>query len=109
MVLNLNVFDRDSCGAVNLIHANRISETMMCVQSTNALAPCAGNLGSGLYCDGRLAGVLSGGITCNATPAVFQQTRAFNSWIDEQILRRDLANEAGTIPFNTQGMPRTRR
>lgn len=105
VALALNVLDRDNCAGINFIHVNRIADTLMCMQTSANAAPCDGNLGSGLYCDGRLTGVLTGGIGCNATPAVFQQVRAFNSWIEEQLTRNDPPREAGTIPFNTQGIP----
>lgn len=105
VALNLNVLDRDNCAGVANIHANRVSERLMCVQTAANSAPCAGNLGSGLYCEGILTGVLTGGIGCNATPAVFHQVRAFNRWIEEQFTRNDAQREAGTIPFNTQGTP----
>lgn len=101
----LNVLDRDTCAGVSFIHVNRIADKLMCVQTTFSAAPCAGNLGSGLYCDGRLTGVLTGGIGCNATPAVFQQVRAYNKWIEEQFIRADPAREAGSIPFDTVGFP----
>lgn len=81
----------------------------MCLLSTGGAAPCAGNLGSGLYCDGFLTGVLSAGITCTAVPSVYQQVRAFNGWIDEQFSRNDAGNAAGTVPFNVEGLPRTTR
>lgn len=79
----------------------------MCMATVATQAPCAGNLGSGLYCNEVFTGVLTGGIACNTTPAVFQQVRAFNRWIDEIIMRTDReANEPGSIPFgNVQGMP----
>lgn len=103
--LTLNVLDRDNCAGVNFIHVNRIAERQMCVQTSATAAPCAGNMGSGLYCDGLLTGVLTGGIGCNATPAVFQQVRAYNQWMEEQFIRTDMPREAGTIPFNTVGIP----
>lgn len=105
VALPLTVMDRDTCGGVNFIHANRVSDRQMCMTTTANAAPCAGNLGSGLYCDGLLTGILTGGIGCNATPAIFHQVRAYNSWIDEQFFRNDLQTEAGTIPFNTVGLP----
>lgn len=105
MSLTLNVLDRDNCASVNFIHANRIADRLMCTQTAANAAPCAGNRGSGLYCDDRLTGVLTGGIACNTTPAVFQQVRAYNTWIEEQFIRNDLPREAGTVPFNTVGIP----
>jgi hypothetical protein len=105
VAVNLNVMNRDTCAGVNFVHANRIADSQMCVTTSTSAAPCAGNLGSGLYCDGLLTGVLTGGITCNATPAVFHQVRAYNQWIEEQFIRTDRPSEAGTIPFNTIGIP----
>lgn len=103
--LTMNVMDRDVCSGVGFIHANRIAEKLMCTQTSGNAAPCAGNLGSGLYCDGLLTGVLTGGIGCNTTPAVYQQVRGYNKWIEEQFIRNDLPREAGEVPFNTQGLP----
>lgn len=103
--LSFNVLDRDLCAGINSIHVNRIADRLMCTQTAGNAAPCAGNRGSGLYCDGLLTGVLTGGIACNTTPAVFQQVRAFNTWMEEQFTRNDLPREAGTIPFNTVGIP----
>lgn len=105
IALALNVLDRDNCAGVNFPHANRIADKLMCTQTSNNATPCAGNLGSGLYCDGFLTGVLTGRIECNATPAVFQQVRAFNEWMEEQFTRTDVPREAGTIPFETLGIP----
>lgn len=109
VVLALNVLDRDNCAGVNFAHANRIAEKLMCTQTSANAAPCGGNLGSGLYCNGLLTGVLTEGIACNTTPAVFQQVRAYNKWMEEQFIRSDIPREAGTIPFETQGIPRRNR
>lgn len=108
-VLTQNTLDRVTCSLETSIHANRISENQMCLLSAGGAAPCAGNLGSGLYCDGLLTGVLSAGITCTANPSVYQQVRAFNGWIDEQFARNDIGNEAGTVPFEVRGIPRRTR
>jgi hypothetical protein len=110
-VLNLNVFDREQCSAATQIHANRLMETQMCVQTSTAAAPCTGSLGSGLYCNGFFTGILTGGIQCNQTPATFQQVRAYNRWIDTQIMRNDAGSIPGSIVFrNTLGLPtRVRR
>lgn len=105
VALSLNILDRDNCAGVSFVHVNRIAERQMCAQTSTNAAPCAGNLGSGLYCDGLLTGVLTSGIACNTTPAVFQQVRAYNRWIEEQFSRNDLPREAGSIPFETQGAP----
>lgn len=105
IALPLTVMDRDVCAGINFPHSNRVADRLMCMTTTTNAAPCAGNLGSGLYCDGLLTGILTGGIACNQTPAIFQQVRAYNRWIDEQFLRNDQQREAGTIPFNTVGLP----
>lgn len=56
----------------------------------NANAPCSGNLGSPLYCDEELTGLLSFGVNCGIAndPPVFTQVRFFNRWIDQQIVNR---------------------
>jgi len=99
------VMDRDLCAGVAFTHVNRIPDRVMCTQTAANAAPCGGNLGSGLYCNGLLTGVLTAGINCNNTPAVYQQVRAYNDWINEQFLRNDMPTEAGTVPFNVQGSP----
>lgn len=101
--LGQSIMDRDLC--INAFpHSNRISDTMICTQTSATAAPCLGSLGSGLYCDGFLTGVLSGGIYCNITPAVYQQVRAYNQWIDEMI-SNPLNVEQTLNPFNTRGFP----
>lgn len=106
VALSLPIMDRDLCGGINFPHANRIPDSMMCLQTAANAAPCLGSRGSGIYCNGIFTGVLTAGISCNQMPAAFQQVRAYNRWIGEQILRNDLEQEAGTIPFNTRGIPR---
>lgn len=109
VALTQNTIDRATCRVETSIHANRIAENQMCLQATAGAAPCAGNLGSGLYCDGFLTGVLSAGITCSAVPSVYQQVRAFNGWIEEQFTRNDIGNAAGSVPFSAEGLPRRTR
>ena len=77
-----------------------------CINFNSAQAPCHGNLGSGLYCNGELTGILTGGIACGAanTPAVYQQIRAYNFWINLQFSRTDNIFP-GSTPFDTQGFP----
>ena len=95
-----------ACASVLFPHANRITTSMMCATSSTAQAPCLGNLGSGLYCNGFLSGVLTSGIACGAAnvPAVYHQIRLYRSWIDSQILRTD-EEKPGCIPFVTEGFP----
>ncbi|XP_055587728.1 serine protease 55-like [Uranotaenia lowii] len=89
--IQLPILDRDFCNGVSL-HEGRIRENMLCagtmLQSYNA--PCTGNFGSPLYCEGQLTGLLTFGANCGAEndPPVFTQVRFFNRWIDEEIQRR---------------------
>lgn len=111
VALSLNTFDRDQCAAATTVHANRLYDSQMCIQTLATQAPCSGNLGSGLYCNGLFTGILTGGIQCNATPATFQQVRAYNRWIDTQIARNDAGSVPGSFAFrNSLGLPsRVRR
>ncbi|XP_055616970.1 trypsin alpha-like [Toxorhynchites rutilus septentrionalis] len=90
--LSIQINDRDIC--TNMRSELQVFESMICAgnmnQSANS-APCTGNLGSGLYCNGDLTGLLSFGINCGAgnNPPTFTQVRFFNSWIEQQVLRND--------------------
>lgn len=98
------ILDRDQC-ANNWVHANRVPERVLCGQTAANAAPCTGSIGSGLYCNGFLTGVLSGGSFCNATPAIFQQVRAYNAWINEIIANlNDVPQNFN--PINMQGFPK---
>lgn len=102
--LPIPILDRDVCNG-HWAHANRITDRVLCGQTANNAAPCTGSMGSGLYCNNILTGVLSGGSFCNNTPAIFQQVRAFNNWIDNVIANR--TEEAQNFnQINTQGFPR---
>ncbi|XP_062542396.1 trypsin-2-like [Armigeres subalbatus] len=89
--LEVEILDRDLCNEA-YIHEGRVRESMLCggnlFQSTNAA--CSGNLGSPLYCDDQLTGVMSYGVNCGLAndPPVFSQVRYFNRWIDEEISKR---------------------
>lgn len=50
-----------------------------------------GNIGSGLYCNDRLAGVLTFGLSCGAAnmPGVYVDVRQYRDWINSQLLRTD--------------------
>ncbi|CAG9809633.1 unnamed protein product [Chironomus riparius] len=101
--LGQSIMDRDLC--INAFpHSNRIADTMICTQTSATAAPCTGSIGSGLYCDGFLTGVLSGGNYCNAVPAVYQQVRAYNQWIDET-MRIANNTEQALSPLNMRGFP----
>lgn len=98
------IMDRDQC--INIYpHSNRLQPSMICTQTTHLATACSGSLGSGLYCDGFLTGVLSGGNFCNAVPAIYQQVRAYNEWIDETI-RQPQNVEQVLTPFNLRGFPK---
>ncbi|XP_053699311.1 trypsin-2-like [Sabethes cyaneus] len=93
--LDGEILDRDTCNQVN-VHAGAVRENMICggnlLRSTNA--PCSGNLGSPLYCEDELTGLLSFGVNCGAAndPPVFVQMRFFNRWIEEQLLEVGLVD-----------------
>ncbi|XP_055522498.1 trypsin-2-like [Wyeomyia smithii] len=86
--LEVEILDRDTCNQPNM-HVGLIREDMICggnlLRSMNA--PCSGNLGSPLFCDSELTGMLSFGVNCGAAndPPVFMQVRFFNRWIEEQL------------------------
>lgn len=103
--LTQNIMDRNACEQ-SFPHSNRIVESMICTQTAANNAPCSGSIGSGLYCNGFLTGVLVGGNFCNAVPAVYQQVRAYNQWIDT------ITNQGNTeqiiSPFDMRGFPQPR-
>lgn len=100
------IISNNDCALVNTPHANRITNDMMCATTTTSNAPCVGNLGSGLYCDGVLTGVLTSGVACGAanTPAVYHQTRVYRDWIQQQLIRTDHVIP-GSSPFDSDGFP----
>lgn len=83
-----------NCNAAN-VHANRVLNVHMCAGSLTVTGPpsgaCQGNIGSGLYCNGLLAGVLSFGQSCGAAnlPGVYIDVRQYSNWIQSQLLRTD--------------------
>lgn len=102
-VIIQNILDRDRCNEPEL-HRNRVRESMLCAGSI-AIAnppagPCSGNLGSALYCDGEVTGILSFGINCGepSNPGVYTQIRFYNNWIDYQLEREDIL-PAGWSPI----------
>jgi hypothetical protein len=58
-----------------------------------------GNIGSGLYCNDRLAGVLSFGQSCGVAnrPGVYMDIAQYWPWINSQILRTDNP-QPGSLP-----------
>ncbi|KXJ72441.1 hypothetical protein RP20_CCG018033 [Aedes albopictus] len=86
--LPMNINDRELCNGAGM-HAGRVLETMICAGNTaasNNAAPCNGNLGTGLYCNRQLVGILSFGVNCGVAnnPPIFTQVRYYNRWIDQQ-------------------------
>lgn len=65
------------------IHANRVLASHICAGSVSTTAPasgaCVGNVGSGLYCNNQLTGVLTFGTSCGAinNPGVYVDVRQY--------------------------------
>jgi secreted trypsin-like serine protease len=65
------------------IHANRVLASHICAGSVVITNPvsgaCIGNVGSGLYCNNELAGVLTFGTSCGAAnnPGVYVDIRQY--------------------------------
>ncbi|XP_055588074.1 serine protease 1-like [Uranotaenia lowii] len=98
--INAPIFNRDACNALP-VNLGRIAETMICAGVINAgPGVCASNMGTGLFCNGQLAGVLSTGFGCGTAnnPGVYTQVRHFLPWIREQFNRQDVPM-GGTSPI----------
>ncbi|XP_055588143.1 trypsin-like [Uranotaenia lowii] len=98
--ITVPILNRDTCNGLE-VHLGRISETMMCAGATNqGPGVCNTNVGTGLFCEGRLAGILSTGLGCGTTlhPGVYMQVRHYLPWIREQFDRQDIP-EGGTSPI----------
>ena len=71
-----------TCNQPN-VHASRVLTSHICAGSigiTNpASGPCIGNIGSGLYCNNQLTGVLTFGTSCGAinNPGVYVDIRQY--------------------------------
>ncbi|KFB49285.1 AGAP006487-PA-like protein [Anopheles sinensis] len=80
------------CNAAN-VHNNRVQQNMICAGALaqNPNAVCRGNMGGGLYCNGRLTGVLAFGMGCGAAnrPGVYMDVRQYAQWIQQQFTRTD--------------------
>ncbi|XP_058121374.1 anionic trypsin-2-like [Anopheles ziemanni] len=80
------------CNAAN-VHNNRVQQTMVCAGALaqNPNAVCLGNMGGGLYCNGRLTGVLAFGMGCGVAnqPGVYMDVRQYAQWIQQQFTRTD--------------------
>ncbi|XP_058811492.1 trypsin alpha-3-like [Topomyia yanbarensis] len=78
---------------VATVHNFRILTTMICAGSLAATpnTTCQGNIGGGIYCNGRLTGVLIFGLACGAAnqPGVYVDIRQYRQWIEAQFSRTD--------------------
>uniref|UniRef100_A0A182T4I1 Peptidase S1 domain-containing protein n=1 Tax=Anopheles maculatus TaxID=74869 RepID=A0A182T4I1_9DIPT len=98
--INAPILNRDTCNGL-AVHLGNIRESMICAGATNAgPGVCASNLGTGLFCEGRLAGILSTGLGCGQAnnPGVYTQIRFYLPWIREQFSRQDIPL-GGTSPI----------
>ncbi|XP_055525133.1 trypsin-like [Wyeomyia smithii] len=89
--------------ACNNLFNGMIQNSMLCVQPTvQTQALCLPNRGGGLYCNGRLTGIVSFGLGCGAntteTATVVTQVRYYQQWILQQFVRNDNP-QAGTTPM----------
>ncbi|KFB49284.1 AGAP006486-PA-like protein [Anopheles sinensis] len=94
------ILNRDTCNGL-AVHLGNIRETQVCAGGTNAgPGVCASNLGTGLFCEGRLAGILSTGLGCGQAnhPGVYAQIRYYLPWIREQFSRQDIPL-GGSMPI----------
>ncbi|KAL1391562.1 hypothetical protein pipiens_003140 [Culex pipiens pipiens] len=98
--INVPVLNRDTCNGL-AVHLGRIRESMICVGVTAANpSVCASNAGTPLFCNGRVAGILSTGFGCGTAnnPGVYSQIRFFQGWIEQQFQRQDIP-QGGTSPI----------
>ncbi|XP_053699312.1 trypsin-like [Sabethes cyaneus] len=98
--LNVIVHQRVAC---NALFNGMIQNSMLCVRTANQnQALCLPNRGGGLYCNGRLTGIVSFGLGCGTntteTATVFTQVRYYQPWILQQFVRTDNP-PPGTTPM----------
>lgn len=92
--INAPIIPSATCNAAN-VHANRVLNVHICAGSIAATNPasgaCGGNIGSGLYCNNELTGLLSFGTSCGAinNPGVYINIRMYQEWINAQLVRTD--------------------
>lgn len=103
-VIEVPVINRINCNA--MANAGRIQESMICAGNLGALgvpvanAVCRGNVGGGLYCNGRVAGILSFGLGCGNQnqPGVYIQPRFYAQWISQTRTRTDTIAPGTVFP-----------
>ncbi|XP_058065896.1 serine protease 55-like [Anopheles bellator] len=80
--ISMAPMDRDICNQF-YFHAGRVLENMLCATISGS---CTANVGTGLYCDRVLVGILSYGTNCNVPHnlPVFTQILFNNPWIEQQ-------------------------
>ncbi|XP_058811490.1 trypsin alpha-3-like [Topomyia yanbarensis] len=96
------IMNRDTCAAL-AVHFGRIEESMVCAGViTQGPGVCASNMGTGLFCDGRVVGILSTGFGCGTAnnPGVYTQLRFYLPWLQQQYQRQDIP-PAGSSPIPT--------
>lgn len=105
-VISAPIVNRLNCNT--MANAGRIQESMLCAgiligAGTPPAVPqtvCRGNIGGGLYCNGRLAGILSFGLSCGnpQQPGVYIQPRFYQTWINQQTTRTDTIATGTVFP-----------
>uniref|UniRef100_A0A182Q359 Peptidase S1 domain-containing protein n=1 Tax=Anopheles farauti TaxID=69004 RepID=A0A182Q359_9DIPT len=100
-VITQPILGTAACNAAN-VHNNRVQQTMICAGALAAsqAAVCRGNVGGGLYCNGRLTGVLAFGTGCGVAnrPGVYMDVRQYVQWIETQFTRTDNPPPGWTPP-----------
>ncbi|XP_050095100.1 trypsin alpha-3-like [Anopheles aquasalis] len=94
------ILNRDTCNGL-AVHTGRVRESMVCAGATGTgPGVCASNLGTGLFCEGRLAGILTTGLGCGQAnnPGVYAQIRWYLPWIRDQFARQDIPL-GGSVPI----------
>lgn len=92
--MNAPIILTETCNQQN-VHASRVLGVHICAGSITVTGPasgaCNGNIGSGLYCDDQLTGLLSFGTSCGLAnqPGVYIDVRQYRDWINAQLVRTD--------------------
>lgn len=93
-VINAPIIASATCNQAT-IHANRVLGVHICAGSVAVTGPasgaCLGNIGSGLYCENELTGLLSFGTSCGIAnhPGVYTDVLQYQDWINQQLVRTD--------------------
>ncbi|XP_058065897.1 trypsin alpha-3-like [Anopheles bellator] len=98
--INTPILNRDTCNEL-VVNFGRVQDSMVCAGTTGTgPGVCASNQGTGLFCEGRLAGILVTGLGCGQAnnPGIYAQLRYYLPWIREQFTRQDIP-VAGSSPI----------